>query len=159
MPDTYDFYYPPRRNDVLLVLFSGLVVSGLSVALAWLAGTYLIAGPICGDSAQGLCAAPFTLGYNVFLIIAALVMTTWFVRGHIFRPALIALAPVIMFWSLPLVFSGLVNNGLIIFALLSTLLVAFSYLVFYWLVRINSFFIVLVMWVAVVLGLRFLLTY
>lgn len=157
MPDSNGFYFPPKRNDVLLLLLSGLVVNALSVALAWVVSTYLIAGAVCGDSVQGVCAAPFTLGYNIFLVIGALAATTWFVYGRIFRPALVTLPPVVMFWSLPMIFGGLLAQGLFIFALISTLLITFSYVVFYWLVRVSNFLAVLILWLAVVLGMRLFL--
>lgn len=157
MSDSDNFFHPPRRNDVLLILLNGILISGISLVLAWVAGNYIIAGPVCGNSTSGPCAVPFTLGYNIFLIIGALAATTWFVYGRIFRPALVALPPVVMFWSLPDILRSVLELGLPVFGLISVVLITFSYLVFYWLVRINNFFAVLLLWLAIVLGIRFLL--
>lgn len=151
------FFHSPRPGDILMVLLAGIVVSSISIGLAWAVGNFLIAGPICGDNTSGLCSVPFTLSYNIFLILGALASITWFVYGRIFRPALVALPAIVICWSLPTILSSVLELGLPVFALINVVLIAFSYLVFYWLVRIKNFFLVLLVWLGVVVALRLFL--
>lgn len=157
MQDLSNIYFAPQRNEVITVLLTGLISAGLSVIAAWAIATYLIGPVICGGSTSGLCAEPFALSYNIFIILGALISVGLFARAGIFRPALIALPASIMFWSLPIVFAGLLSEGLLTFGLISTLLISFSYLVFYWLVRIRNFLVVLILWISFVLLMRFMI--
>lgn len=151
------FYFPPRRNEVITVLFTGLLASAAAVSLAWLVSTYLISPVFCAQSSEGFCSAPLTFSYNIFLILSALVATGWFAYSRIYRPALVTLPAVIMFWSLPAVFAPLLTQGILIFGLISVLLISFSYLVFYWVVRVRNFLAVFLIWLALALLMRFML--
>jgi len=156
-PESASFYFHPRKNEMITTIVTGLVAATSMMVLAWVVSTYIIGQVICGDNTDGVCAQPFTLGYNIFLILSALAATGWFAYSRIFRPALITLPAVIMFWSLPQIFSGILNNSFFVFALLSVVLIALSYAAFYWIVRIRSFLIVALLWVLLTIGLRFML--
>lgn len=154
--DTDSFHFPPERSESIAVLLAGIVISTIAAALAWLVANYLIAAVICRNNNEGLCADPFTLSYNIFLIIGAMAATGWFAYSRIFRPALVTLPAVIMFWSLPVVISSIAESSIFTFSVISVLLVTFSYLVFYWLVRVRNFVAVFVLWLALTLGVRML---
>lgn len=157
--DQQQFYFAPNKGEIVNVLLTGIIASAAAAGLTWVTSNYLIAQVICRQSTEGLCGDPFTLSYNIFLIISALAATGWFAYSRIFRPALVTLSVIIVLWSLPVVFAAILAQDLLLFGLINVLFITFSYVAFYWVVRVRNFLVVFLLWLALTLGLRFLLVY
>lgn len=149
-----DAYFPPRRRELLLVLTTGFIGTALMLLLAWLVARFFIAPTFCSDNVNGLCENPLDLSYNIFMVIGAVTAIGLFARELVFRPALIALPPLILFWSLPILYTNLAQANLLLFMALTTLLVTISYGLFYWLVRFKNFGITFGVLLLIVLALR-----
>lgn len=156
-PENSQFYFPPNKNELITVVIVGVLSGIVAILLAWITATYIIDPLICGLNREGFCAQPFTLSYNIFLIISGLAATGWFAYNRIFRPALVTLPTIIMFWSLPMVFSGILASSFFSFSLAHVALITMSYATFYWIVRIRSFLIVVLLWIVLTVGLRFMI--
>ncbi|MBL8159369.1 hypothetical protein JNJ66_02845 [Candidatus Saccharibacteria bacterium] len=147
-------YFTPRRQEILTVLLTGLFGTALMMLIAWATATFLIEPVLCRDSNATACAHPLNLGYNISLILGALIAIGWFARERVFRPALVALPPVLLFWSLPQLFGTMSEQSPYLFFALVSLLVAISYVVFYWVLRVRNFVIAFILLLLVMFGLR-----
>lgn len=152
-----DFYFPVQRNEIVNILLSGVVLSAFGVVAAWALSTFLVGPFFCRGNTGGPCGDPFSFSYNFFLIVTSFAAIGWFATQRIFRPALVALPSILLFWSLPMEFGGLLDQGLLTFGLVSVLLTTFSYLVFYWIVRVRNFLTIFIIWLVLMLGVRWLL--
>ncbi len=149
-----ELYFTPRRRELLTVLLTGLLGTALMMLLAWLAATYLVGPVFCKTNQTGLCSSPLNVSYNAFLIIGALVAVGIMARERIFRPALVALPPVVLLWSLPAMYPYLSGQNLFVFMAAVSVIAAISYVTFYWLLRIKNFVIMFVLLLIVTLGVR-----
>ncbi|HEX6462328.1 MAG TPA: hypothetical protein VFZ58_03570 [Candidatus Saccharimonadales bacterium] len=150
------FYFSPRQRE-LIWLVAGSLVAGLLIPVASYALATLFIQPVfCKVPSVGVCSDVPTLGYNITLCLMSIVLLMIAVREQIFRPALVVLPHIIILWSLPAILPSVVQN-LAGFSFLHAAASVLLLTVFYWLVRIRTFAIVLLLWVVLAVMARWIL--
>ena len=150
-----EWYFVPRRQEIITVLLSGVVFGILVTLLSYVIDAYVLQKLFCASSTSGLCRDTTTLAFNISLGLGVISVVAWLTMQRIFRPALIGLPLAVIFWSLPSssLFASLYEHifelGLFL-SLVGTAVV----LSFYWIARLRSFLIVAVLWIVLVLALR-----
>ncbi len=151
------FYFSPRQRE-LIWLIAGSLIAGLIIPIAGHALSTLFIQPVfCKTPSGGLCGDVLTLSYNIMLCMMSLVLLMIAVREQIFRPALVILPHVIVLWSLTAILPSVAQN-LAGFSFLHAAASVLLITVFYWLVRVRTFVVVLLLWVVLIVVARWILT-
>ncbi len=151
------FYFAPQSREIIGVLLSSFIVALVAFGLAKLFSQFALVPLFCKQSTTGVCATPFTFSFNTFLVIGQVAALIWFAKKQVFRPALIVIPAVAIMWSLPAALVSLYVASPLVFIGIAAVLATVSNLVFYWLVRFRSFLLVLVVWLALTILVRWLL--
>ena len=156
MTETYDeemrstiVALEPRR--IALVVATGAGVGLLVWGLATLLGAYVLSGILChgqtmkcgtGDQYAEILASILAAGAGLFVL----------VRLQIFRPLLVVLGALLSLWGIVSLASTLPWYGAL-FA--CVLMYAAAYAAFAWLARLRSFGMVLVLFVVLIVMIRY----
>lgn len=151
------FYFSPRQRELVWLIASSLIAGLVIPIVSHMLATLFIQPVFCKTSLGGLCSDTATLGYNIILCVISVILLIIAVREQVFRPALVVLPHIIILWSLPAVLPSVVQN-LAGFSFLHAAASVLLLSAFYWLVRIRAFVIVLLLWIALVVVARWILT-
>jgi hypothetical protein len=136
---------------ILLGAVVGLIVWGLSIVL----DTYVLSAILCKGTETLRCAGTSQYAEAAATIIGAGVGLFFLVRLQVFRPLLVVLAATISLWGIVGLADLLPWYGIGISAVL---LYALAYGVFTWVARLRSFWLVLVLLIALIAGVRLVLS-
>lgn len=136
---------------IVLGAVIGLVVWGLSVVL----DTYVFSAIFCKGAGTLQCAGTSQYAEIAATIIGAGVGLFFLVRLQVFRPLLVVLAATASLWGIVGLADLLPWYGI---GLSAVFLYAFAYGVFAWVARLRSFWLVLVILIALVASVRLVLS-
>lgn len=129
-------------------LLIGLIVWGLgSILDQYILRTLFCQDTECGDTAVWAQAIASVVGAGLALF--------GLVKLRVLRPLLVVVAGMAALWNLPLLLAELSLFGVII---ASALLYGAIYMLLAWLARVRSIYIVLLLFVAIIVAIRFVLT-
>jgi hypothetical protein len=160
MNDTYQQdkpapYMPMNGGQFVQVALLGAVVGLLVWGISFLLDTYVLKAVFCEGSQIGNCGVSGGYSEAMASIIAAGVGLFVLVRLQVFRPLLVTLATVISLWGIVSIVSA---QPWYMVALSCVLLYALAYMLFTWINRLRLFWVVIVLLVVVVVGVRLILT-
>lgn len=148
-------FTPIDANKMVAVLMLGavvgLVVWGLSIVL----DTYVLSAILCKGNTTLTCAGAAQYAETAATIIGAGVGLFFLVKLQVFRPLLVVLAATISLWGIVSLAGLLPWYGI---GLSTVLLYAFAYGAFAWVARLRSFWLVLVLLIALIAGVRVVLS-
>lgn len=133
-------YLETDRMEVIRVglvgLVAGLVVPLLGVAIA----NGIIAPVFCNANQDfSICASGGVVAYHTAAIVVAMAVVALFANWGVFRPLPLVLAATIAMWGFKKFVEPLTANAWLEYYLLSMVLTALIYLLFYWLLRLRNF--------------------
>lgn len=147
-------YMQMSGKQLLQVALLGAVVGLLVWALSLLLAAYVLPATFCSDSQAGQCTTSAGYGEAIATIIAAGFGLFVLVKLHVFRPLLVVVATVISMWGIVAMISPLPRYGAIISCVF---LYAFAYMLFTWITRLRLFWIVTLLLLVVIVGIRLIL--
>src|SRR6266550_780442 len=148
----------PTGVEVLRVGLLGALVGLFVPLLSWLIGKFFIQPVFChsGDS-LGLCSSGNLTPYYVATVIVTVVAVALLANWQVFRPLLIAVAAAAALWGLRKYLNDVANSNWVEYYGSSVLLYAVMYLLFYWLLRLRSFAVSVILTVVAVILVRWAL--
>lgn len=145
---------PMSGARLLQVIAVGAVVGLVAWGLSFFLDKYIFQAILCHGSQAIRCDMGAQYAEGVASVVAAGVGLFFLVRLQVFRPLLVALAAMACLWGIvgltvemPLYGVGLSVAGLY----------AAAYTLFAWLARLRMFWLVVVLLIAVVIGVRYVL--
>lgn len=143
---------PMEIKNLIEAGFTGLMVGLIVWGLGSLVDQFVLQPLFCADNAQ--CeTTPYALAIGS--VAGAGIGLFGLVKFRLLRPLLVVAAAAVALWNLPLQIAELPLYGLVI---ASALLYAGMYMLFAWLARLRSIYIVLGLFVIVIIGVRLILT-
>lgn len=141
------------RSDVMVrVALLGLGIGAIAWALTLGLGQFIIGPIFCPNNT---CESTSVISGNIVLVVTAIAAMLAMVRLGVYRPMLIAIAVVATLWSMGGWLSGIVWYEALGW---SSLMFMAAYTAYAWLVRPRNFFIVLVILLLLIVGIRYLST-
>jgi hypothetical protein len=148
----------PEVIDLVRVGALGLAVGALIPLIAWLLQKFLVAPVFCHPGAVlAVCGGDDLTTYYVATVVMAVIAVTLMANWQVFRPLLIAVAAASALWGLQHIAGGTLAQAGWEYYLSSAVLYALVYLLFYWLLRLRSFTLGVVLTVAAVVLIRWAL--
>lgn len=133
-------YVQPIKGEILRVGVLGLLLGLLIPGLGFLLDKFFITPVFCNvNISSSFCSSTANIGYEIIALLMALGAIVVFAHWQIFRPALIAIGVVVSLWGLNLHLADMATKNLIEYAAISAALYGVTYLLFYWLLRLNNF--------------------
>lgn len=156
--DDQSLFLRPARGEMLRVMILGALIGLLIPFIGFLLEKFFIGPVFCSaGSGTGMCTNAANIGYYaasvVFGGLTVVVLANW----QVFRPLVIAAAAIAALWGFRRYVQDLVGGNGLEYYLLSTVLYAAAYLLFYWLMRIRQFAVSLVLAVVIVVLVRWAL--
>lgn len=145
---------PLDVKRMLVILLSGAAVGLVVWGLTMLLSKYVLSALLCHDSAM-VCGAAGQYGEATATILAAGAGLFGLVRTQVFRPLLVVIGTLISLWGIVALASGLPWYGTMIACIL---LYAVAYVAYAWLARLRSFGLVLVLFVVLIVVVRYTLS-
>jgi hypothetical protein len=143
-----------RPAQLIQVIVIGVVVGAFSWIFAQVLGMYVLKPASCTGDAF-VCAASSQPAIILAAILAGCIGLFGLVKLQIFRPLLIVIAATMSLWGVV----GLLTALPWYLSLLTTVLFyAIAYTAFMWVARIRTFWLVLVLFVLLVVGVRLIIT-
>jgi len=140
-------------QQLAFVLFTGIIVGALVWGLTRVFSLYITSPLLCGDGE--LCDSALRYGELAAVATASGLGLFGLVRLRVYRPLLIVLASAVTAWGVV----GYAGNLFPWYGVLLTSVLAFAvcYLVYAWLTRIRSFWIVALLLAAAAVAVRLIL--
>lgn len=143
-----------RPAQLMQVIVVGVVVGAFSWIFAQVLGMYALKPASCSGDAF-VCAASSQPAVILAAILAGCIGLFGLVKLQIFRPLLIVIAATMSLWGVV----GLLTALPWYLSLLATVLFyAVAYTAFMWVARIRTFWLVLVLFVLLIVGVRLIIT-
>lgn len=147
----------PEGKELLRVALLGVVVGVVTPLLAWLMQKYFVNPIFCRETTVGICSAADATTYYVSTVVLAVVAIALMANWQIFRPLLIALAAAATLWGMQRYVGDVIARSGWEYYAASAGLYALTYVLFYWLMRLRSFVLSIILTVIAVVALRWLL--
>lgn len=148
----------PEGVDLLRVGLLGLGVGVLIPALTWLLQKFLISPIFCREaSSLAVCGSGDLTTYYIATVVLGVVAIALMANWQIFRPLLIAVAAAAALWGLQRYAGNTIAGAGIEYYITSAVLWALALLLFYWLLRLKSFALSVVVTVLAVILIRWAL--
>lgn len=148
----------PEWIDLIRVGVLGLVVGALIPALGWLLQKFLIAPIFCKEaSALTVCTPGDLTTYYIATVVLAVVAVALMANWQVFRPLLVAVAAAASLWGFQRYIGGTFDHAIVEYYISSALVYAVAFLLFYWLLRLKSFALSVVLSVVAVILIRWAL--
>ena len=147
----------PEGKELLRVAVLGIIV-GITIPLfAWLMQKYFVNPIFCRQTAVDICAAADATTYYVSTVVMAVIAIALMANWQVFRPLLIAVAAAATLWGAQRYVPEVVAKSGIEYYALSAGLYGMLYVLFYWLMRLRSFALSILLTVFAVVVLRWIL--
>lgn len=148
----------PEGIDLLRVGLLGVLVGVLIPALTWLLQKFLITPVFCREaSALSVCGTGDLTTYYIATVVLGVVAVALMANWQIFRPLLIAVASVAALWGLQRYAGDTIASAGVEYYVTSAILFALAFLLFYWLLRLKSFALSVILTVIAVVLIRWAL--
>ena len=148
----------PEGVDLLRVGLLGLGVGLLIPALSWVLHTYLLSPIFCrGGAAAAICNTTDLTAYYVAAVIMGVVSVALMANWQVFRPLLIAVAAIASLWGFQRFTGNTIAHAGLEYYITSAIMFAVVYLLFYWLLRLKSFALSVILTVVAVVLIRWVL--
>jgi hypothetical protein len=157
LEDESNFIIVPETQDFLRVGLLGLVTGLLIPALAWLLQKFIISPIFCHDTSLAVCSSGDLTTYYISTVVLGVVAVALMANWQVFRPLLIAVAAASALWGLQRYASGTVSHSGWEYYVSSGILYGLAFLLFYWLLRLKSFTLSVVLTVMLVILIRWAL--
>ena len=152
------FFYRITQVEGVKIAALGLIVGILVPLLSFLATQYFIQPVFChATNTYGVCNNAGLTAYYISTVLISALATIILVNWQVFRPLLIAVAAAAALWGLQQAIGELARQSWLEYGLLSAITFMFTYLLFYWLMRVRSFVASVLLSVLAVVLLRWLL--
>jgi len=148
----------PEGVDLVRVGLLGIGVGLLIPALTWVLHAFLISPIFCREtSSLAVCAANDLTAYYVATVVMGVISVALMANWQIFRPLLVGVAAVAALWGLQRYAGSTIASAGIEYYVSSAALYALAMLLFYWLLRLKSFALSVVLTVVAVVLIRWAL--
>lgn len=147
-------FTPIRPLQFVQVAAIGLLVGAFSWIFAEVIGMYMLKPPSCSGNAFS-CAASSQPAVIISSIMAAFIGLFGLVKLQVFRPLLVVIATMLSLWGLV---GALLALPWYIAVAVTIGMHVLGYMVFTWLARIRTFWLAVVMCIALVVALRLIIT-
>ena len=147
----------PEGKELLRVALLGIAVGLIVPLLAWLTQHYFVDPVFCRAANVGICAATDATTYYVSTVVMAVVAIAFMANWQVFRPLLIAVAAAAALWGMQRYALDVIAKSGMEYYAASAGLYALAYVLFYWLMRLRSFVLSIILTVVAVIVLRWIL--
>lgn len=143
-PDTYapdtEVYLPIDHMEVARLAILGVVVGILVPLFALLIANYFI-GPVFCRSADSfsVCSSGGVLAHHISAVIVGMMAVALLANWGVFRPLLVVVAVTIAMWGLQKYLGPMGSGNWTEYFAFSAALHGIGYVAFYWLLRLKSF--------------------
>lgn len=151
------FLVVPEGKELLRVALLGVAVGIIIPFLSWLMQQYFVNPIFCRETTVGICAAADVTTYYVSTVVMAVIAIALMANWQVFRPLLIAVAAAATLWGAQRYVPEVVAKAGIEYYALSAGLYGLLYVLYYWLMRLRSFALSIVLTVAAIVLLRWIL--
>jgi hypothetical protein len=154
--DKHHPFTPINASKAMAIISLGAVAGLIVWVLSVVIDTYILRVVLCHGSQALQCASTTHYAEAIAAVISASVGLFFLVRLQVFRPLLVVLAAVSSLWGIVGQASLLPWYGI---GLSTVMLYAFAYILFAWIARIRSFWIVLFLMAVLIIAVRLMLNY
>lgn len=148
----------PEGVDMVRVGLLGLVVGVLIPGLTWVLQKFLITPIFCREATSlAVCGVGDLTSYYVATVVLGVIAVALMANWQIFRPLLVVIAAVTALWGLQRYAGSTISSAGIEYYLTSAVLFGLAFLLFYWLMRLKSFALSVVLSVIAVVLIRWTL--
>lgn len=153
--DDQSFYVRSSRGEVLKVLLLGLAVGLLVPLLSFLLERFFIEPVFCRSADSfGVCATGGLTAYYIATALVSVLAIVLLANWQVFRPLLIVVGVAASLWGLKKYSGDVASASGLEFYLFSAVIFALAYLLFYWVMRIRTFVISVILAVGLVIAIR-----
>ena len=148
----------PEGADLLRVGLLGIGVGALIPALTWVLHAFLITPIFCRETTSlAVCNPADLTAYYVATVVLGVISVALMANWQIFRPLLIAVAAAAALWGLQRFAGSTIVGAGVEYYISSALLYGVAFLLFYWLLRLKSFALSVILTVVAVVLIRWAL--
>lgn len=148
----------PARGEFLKIAILGGLTGLLLPSVAHVINKFLVLPMFCQSSgAQGVCTDGEMICYYALSVLFAIAAVAILARWQVFRPLLIAIGATVALWGFGKYVQDLIGNSGLEYYVVSAILYAAAYLLFYFVMRIRAFTVSVCLLVALVAALRFVI--
>jgi hypothetical protein len=145
----------PEWIDLIRVGILGLAVGVLIPALGWLLQKFLIAPIFCKEAATlAVCTPGDLTTYYIATVVLSVVSVALMANWQVFRPLLVAVAAASALWGFQRYVGDTVSHAGVEYYISSAVLYAVAFLLFYWILRLKSFALSVILTVVAVILIR-----
>lgn len=157
--DEQTFFLRASKTEVIKVAVLGLLIGLLIPAIGFLLEKYFIEPVFCRTAADTLqvCGNGGMTAYYVSTVLLSGLAIVFLANWQVFRPLLVAIGAAAALWGLKRYLNDMVGASGIEYFALSGILFAFAYLLFYWVMRVRTFVVSVVIAVIAVVAIRWAL--
>lgn len=153
--ETNSLVYQFSFGELIRVAVIGGVVGAATSLLANPIARYIIDPLFCRNKeAFGFCAEGGSMAFGIALIVLSVGALLMLASFRVYQPLLNILAPLAALWGLDQAFNILSSQHKLEFYLMSALLFAAAYALFYLLLRVRNFAASLILVVALIVAIR-----
>ncbi len=147
----------PQGKELLQVSALGAAVGLLTPLVGYLLQKFAVTPLFCHQAFQAICSANDLTAFYVATIITGIMAIALMANWQIFRPLLVAVAAAAALWGFARYAQHTASTAGVEFYATSAALYAVSYALFYWLLRLKSFTLSVVLTVVAVIAIRWAL--
>lgn len=147
----------PEGKELLRVALLGIIVGVAIPLLAWIMQKYFVNPIFCRETTVGICAAADATTYYVSTVVLAVIAIALMANWQVFRPLLIAVAAAATLWGAQRYVPDIIAKAGIEYYALSAGLYGLMYVLFYWLMRLRSFALSIILTLVAIVLLRWIL--
>ena len=145
----------PEWIDLIRVGILGLAVGVVIPAFGWLLQKFLVDPIFCREtSVLAICNPSDLTMYYIATVVVGVVAVALMANWQVFRPLLVAAAALAALWGFQRYVGDTVSHAGLEYYISSAVLYALAFVVFYWLLRLKSFALSVVLVVLAVVLIR-----
>lgn len=145
----------PEWIDLIRVGILGLAVGVLIPAFGWLLQKFLIAPIFCKEATTlAVCTPGDLTTYYIATVVLSVVAVALMANWQVFRPLLVAVAAASALWGFQRYVGDTVSHAGVEYYISSAVLYAVAFLLFYWILRLKSFALSVILTVVAVILIR-----
>lgn len=145
----------PEWIDLIRVGILGLAVGVMIPALGWLLQKFLISPIFCKEATTlAVCTPGDLTTYYIATVVLAVVSVALMANWQVFRPLLVAVAAASALWGFQRYVGDTVSHAGVEYYISSAVLYAVAFLLFYWILRLKSFALSVILTVVAVILIR-----
>lgn len=153
--DDQSFYVRSSRGELLKVLLLGIAVGLLVPLLSFLLEKFFIEPVFCRSADSfGVCATGGLTAYYIATALASVLAIVLLANWQVFRPLLIVVGAAAALWGLKKYSGDMAGASGVEYYLFSAVIFALAYLLFYWVMRIRTFLLSVLLAVGLVIVIR-----